>query len=410
MTSVLFAENTIRSVMRIDPTGTIERENHRTAGGCVETVDTTGMGEHRAADDPAQLPPEAAAALAHVLAQSVDAFAAHCAPILRELARETGAVLRFAGLHQRVVAGNPETLVEDQRRYASVEVEVDTPRGPVSEARLSTSTALEIEGIAALVDDLRTRAHLPSVEPDEIAWQHADLVLLPGRAGAFFHELVGHPLEADVFATGTSWLSGRRGEVIGPRWLTVIDGSSEAAGGFHSVIDDEGTTSTPAVLLDNGQVGEPMTDAMSATRLGLRRSGHGRRLNYRHPAIPRMTHTVATIEPGNAAELPVRPYLAPLGLRLESMNLATGDFVFRANDSLWCEPGTVTRRFGAIEIRGDAATTLGALMPVDPAIQAYGRANRGCGKLGQFPLPTSFANAGMSLPANTINVRKVLHG
>lgn len=410
MTVVLFAENTIRGVMQIDPTGTIERENYRTAGGCVETVDAAGMGEHRAADDPAQLPPEAAAALAHVLTQSVHAFATPSEPILRELARETGAVVRFAGLHQRVVAGNRETQVEDQRRYASVEVEIDTPSGPVSEARLSTSTAIEVDDIAALVDELRSRAYLPSADPSEIDWQQADLVLLPGRAGAFFHELVGHPLEADVLATGTSWLSGRRGEVIGPRWLTVVDGPSGAEGGFRSAIDDEGTESTPAVLLDNGRVCEPMTDAMSATRLGFRRTGHGRRLNYRHPAIPRMTHTVATIEPGIVTAPPVRPYLAPLGVRLESMNLATGNFVFRANESLWCEPGAVTHRFGAIEICGNAGTALGALMPVDPAILAYGRANRGCGKLGQFPLPASFANAGMSLPANVVSVRKVLHG
>lgn len=410
MTSVLFAENTIRGLVRVDPTGTVEREDHRTAGGCVETVDAAGMGEHRAADDATQLPPTAAAALAHVLAQRVDAVDACCEPMLREIARETGAVVRVAGLHQRIVAGDPEDLVEDQRRYASVEVEIDTPRGPVSDARLSTCTALGADGIAALVEELRTRASLTSVDPDEIAWQHADLVLLPGRAGAFFHELVGHPLEADVLATGTSWLSGRRGEVIGPRWLTVVDGSNEARGGFHSAVDDEGTVSTPAILLDSGRVGEPMTDAMSATRLGVRRTGHGRRLNYRHPAIPRMTHTVATIEPGIAAEPPVRPYLAPLGLRLESMNLATGAFVFRAIDSLWCEPGAAAHRFGPIEIRGSAGTALGALVPVDPATRAYGRANRGCGKLGQFPLPASFANAGMSLPATAIHVRMVRHG
>lgn len=412
MTDVLFAEHTVRSLVTVHPVDGVKRTATRVLGACLEHTAVDGYGEHRFADNSEVLPPQAAVALDHVRDTAPCGVDAERQRELVELVDAHGIGVQVAVRHQYVLAGPPTAPVADERRFASIEASLASPVGVLSEVRPWPAPAgnTVAETVAQLADELRARAALPWRYPDPAVLSHCDIVLAPGRAGAFFHELLGHPLEADVLTTGTSWLSGREGDRVGPDWLTVTDGVRTPADGYYGAIDDEGTASSTAVLLDRGRVGEPMTDLASSTHLNRRATGHGRRLDYRHPAIPRMTHTCAEIAPGTHAEHATGHSLAPFGLRLESMNVADGTFVFRAAASLWTGPDGVVHHVGPLELSGDAATVLGSLTPVDLGVRAYARANRGCGKLGQFPLPVSFGNPGVRLPAGAVALRTVGRG
>lgn len=116
------------------------------------------------------------------------------------------------------------------------------------------------------------------------------VVIAGGWGGVWLHEVLGHALEADV----CSFASDRLGERVAGAHVTVIDGPNAAGN-----IDDEGSPVRRTVLLEDGVLNAFLTDRVSAFRRGLPESGNGRRQDYRHPPLPRMTNLM--LKPGDAA-------------------------------------------------------------------------------------------------------------
>jgi TldD protein len=110
-------------------------------------------------------------------------------------------------------------------------------------------------------------------------------VFAPGVAGVVAHELIGHALEGDVVARGTTWISGSANPKGGAP-VTVIDDPRRGRGAW--AIDDEGTKTDRTVLLDRGRPVGKLLDRASADLLGVRSTGHGRRSSYLEPVRPRM--------------------------------------------------------------------------------------------------------------------------
>ncbi|RAY16149.1 peptidase C69 [Actinomadura craniellae] len=398
----LFAEHTRRQHRGYRPDGTVEVETTRTLGACVDLHEGPGDVRHRFADgdDLLRDPPVPLPAAVVEQARAVQAGPAfelgeEDDRALRDLARATGAGLGWACYHQQVLAGGPDGVTADRRLAATLEVSLPGAGPEVVPWRAGGVAAAEAACARALA-----RAALPPVDLPP----GGDLVLPPGRAGAFFHELVGHPMEADVLASGTSYLGGLAGRAVAPDWLTITDGAVGARHGYRAAIDDEGTPTREVTLIDRGVVGEPMSDRATAALLGRPPSGHGRRLDYRHPAIPRMTHTRARTAPGTPAETPDGPFIVPFGLRIEAMNIATGHFVFSVGAPVLHDAAGPVGRLPAFDLRGHAPRVLAGLRPAVGDQAEYFRASRGCGKLGQFPLVVSFANGGLLLPRDLVTV------
>ncbi|QXJ24699.1 peptidase C69 [Actinomadura graeca] len=404
---VVFAEHSLRFSLEFRPDGQVRRDAVVRRGACVD--EHLGPGEvlHRFADGDELLraarrpvTAETAEVAARVLERPLARVGAEAEAALRELSRDTRVTLILSGLHQHVAAGGDGGAHTDERRVCAVEAILE--RG-ITEAvtwRRAVPPPGSLAAAGRIVDRLRRRG--ACARADTVP-AHADVLLAPGRAGAFFHELVGHPMEADVLRTGTVYL--RPGVRLGPEWLTVVDGAVRAAEGYRALIDDEGSACTEAVLVSRGVVAEPMTDrAVAEHDARLRPTGHGRRLDYRYPAIPRMTHTCAFADTDAGPEPPPRDWIEPYGLRPETVNPATGDFSFLALAPLLRRWDAPPLRLPRLRIAGNARTVLAALRPADPRVREDGRARRGCGKLGQFPLPVTFANAGVLLPAGTVSI------
>ncbi|WP_405646274.1 metallopeptidase TldD-related protein [Streptomyces uncialis] len=432
----VFAEHSHRLRRVYRERGTDEARTERRWGACVETHDGRGHVTHRFADG-ADLFADRTRPVGARVAQRARGLADRplFAPddaadkVLRDLARD-GTELTLGVLHQHVAAGDDAWVTVDERLWCTVEVGARAADGThgteVVPWPVDGDAAEGAERVGAAVAALRSRLALPLADTVP---EGCDLVLDPGRAGAFFHELVGHPMEADVVASGTSYLGRRADLPVAPGWLTVVDGGGRAARGLRSAVDDEGTACRDAVLIDGGRVGEPMTDLATAGLLGTAPTGHGRRLDYRHPAIPRMTHTAALVgdapggtgvgdAPGGIGSdgggrrwpVPRGEWIAPLDLQLQVMNIATGAFVFRSYTPLHHGPDGTVRRLPPLDLRGDGLTVLAGLAPVTTRAVEYGRATKGCGKLGQFPLVVTFANAGVRIPSGLVGVREARDG
>ena len=117
------------------------------------------------------------------------------------------------------------------------------------------------------------------------------VVLGPGWTGVLLHEAVGHGLEGDFNRKQTSTFSGRIGEQVASKGVTVVDDGTMADRRGSLTIDDEGTPTGRTVLIEDGILKGYMQDRLNARLVGVAPTGNGRRESYAHHPMPRMTNT-----------------------------------------------------------------------------------------------------------------------
>jgi len=412
--ATIFADNGLRTVHRYAAGQVPRRETQAWRGMCTESRRGQDV-DHVFADGLDLLRSPVIRLSAQATRQAVQVLteppAPHALPgtaldaLLTELAADPSVVLTWARYDQRVAVGTADTLTMDQRRACTLEVAAaEDPACSEVVHWDCHDGAGNLERVYAAIEEVRRLAALPT---GVLPAGPCDVVFESGRAGPFFHELVGHPLEADIVASGTTYLGSRLGEQVAPSWLSVSDGPAvpeqgRAGEGVSATVDDEGRPARSVNLIDAGRVAGQLSDA--ATSEDPCSGGHSRRKDYRHPGIPRMWHTVAhshDAEPEPTGEV----RLAARGVRLRWMNVLTGDFEFVLGTAELDSGEGPTRRIGPCVLTGNALPTLAALRPGAGKIRGGGRASKGCGKLGQFPLVTTFANSGLWIPGEVVNVR-----
>jgi TldD protein len=145
----------------------------------------------------------------------------------------------------------------------------------------------------ALKDALRPVPRVPPPAGD------VDVLLSPSAAAVFFHETVGHPLEAEG-SERASVLARVPGAVVGPPELEIVDDPtrSELPGAY--LVDDEGVAGRPTPLVRDGRVEGLLTDRRTA---GAESNGHGRAADWRRPPRPRMSNLVVPAGSASFQEL-----------------------------------------------------------------------------------------------------------
>lgn len=126
-----------------------------------------------------------------------------------------------------------------------------------------------------------------------------DVVFSASAASVFWHEVVGHPLEADTGERG-SVLSRVKGAAVAPAGLDVVDdpGRADLPGNYG--VDDEGTLARAVPLLSGGVVTGLLSDRRS---FPLDSNGHGRAASFRRPPRARMSNLVTTAGTASLDEL-----------------------------------------------------------------------------------------------------------
>lgn len=113
------------------------------------------------------------------------------------------------------------------------------------------------------------------------------VVVAGGWGGVWLHEAVGHLLEADV--AGATAVQ-RLGTHVASSAVTLVDDGTLPGGRATAPCDDEGTPAGRTTLVREGVLAGLLTDRAQATRLDLPATGNGRRQDYRHAPLPRMTN------------------------------------------------------------------------------------------------------------------------
>jgi TldD protein len=169
------------------------------------------------------------------------------------------------------------------------------------------------------------------------------VVLGAGWPGVLLHEAVGHGLEGDFNRKGSSVFSGRVGQRVASKGVTVLDDGTlpDRRGSLN--IDDEGNTTQRTVLIEDGILCGYMQDATNARLMKAKPTGNGRRESYAHLPIPRMTNTYML-----AGDMDPKEIVASIDRGLYAVNfgggqvdITSGKFVFSASEAYWVENGKI---------------------------------------------------------------------
>src|SRR5450830_584445 len=170
------------------------------------------------------------------------------------------------------------------------------------------------------------------------------VVLGPGWPGILLHEAIGHGLEGDFNRKGSSAFSGRVGERVAARGVTVVDDGTipDRRGSLN--IDDEGNPSQRTVLIEDGILRGYMQDSLNARLMGVPVTGNARRESYAHTTLPRMTNTYMLNGDKEPQEIiaSVKRGLYAVNFGGGQVDITSGKFVFSASEAYMIENGKVT--------------------------------------------------------------------
>ncbi|GAA0743925.1 metalloprotease TldD [Ideonella azotifigens] len=169
------------------------------------------------------------------------------------------------------------------------------------------------------------------------------VVLGSGWPGVMLHEAVGHGLEGDFNRKGASTFSGRIGERVASKGVTVLDDGTLTDRRGSLNVDDEGNPTQRNVLIEDGILRGYIQDSMNARLSGVKPTGNGRRESYAHVPMPRMTNTYML-----AGDKPKEEIIASIKRGLYATNfgggqvdITSGKFVFSASEAFWVENGKI---------------------------------------------------------------------
>lgn len=210
------------------------------------------------------------------------------------------------------------------------------------------------------------------------------VVLGSGWPGILLHEAVGHGLEGDFNRKGSSTFSGRIGQRVAAKGVTVVDDGTIADRRGSLNIDDEGNPTQRTVLIEDGILKGYMQDSLNARLMGVAPTGNGRRESFAHLPLPRMTNTMMLAGEHDPQEIikSVKKGIYAANFGGGQVDITNGKFVFSMSEAYLIEDGKVTRPIKGATLIGNGpeamnrVSMIGNDLKLDPGVGT-------CGKDGQ---------------------------
>jgi len=232
--------------------------------------------------------------------------------------------------------------------------------------------------------DLAVHAALTNLESRPAPAGEMTVVLGSGWPGILLHEAVGHGLEGDFNRKGSSTFSGRIGQRVAAKGVTVLDDGTIADRRGSLNVDDEGHATQRNVLIEDGILKGYIQDSLNARLMKTAPTGNGRRESYAHVPMPRMTNTYMLAGDKTPEEI-----IASIDRGLYASNfgggqvdITSGKFVFSASEAYWVEKGKILYPVKGATLIGNGpeammrVSMIGNDMALDPGVGT-------CGKDGQ---------------------------
>lgn len=239
------------------------------------------------------------------------------------------------------------------------------------------------EHIAEYVDQA-VKSALTNLDSRPAPAGEMTVVLGPGWPGILLHEAIGHGLEGDFNRKGSSAFSGRIGQRVAAKGVTVLDDGTIADRRGSLNVDDEGNATQRNVLIEDGILKGYIQDSLNARLMKAKPTGNGRRESYAHAPMPRMTNTYMLGGDRVPAEIvaSIKKGLYATNFGGGQVDITSGKFVFSASEAYWVENGKIQYPVKGATIVGNGpdaltrVTMIGNDMALDSGVGT-------CGKEGQ---------------------------
>ena len=211
-----------------------------------------------------------------------------------------------------------------------------------------------------------------------------DVVLGAGWPGVLIHEAIGHGLEGDFNRKGSSAFTGRIGQRVAAKGVTVLDDGTLANRRGSLNVDDEGNPTQRTVLIEDGILKGYLQDSMNARLMRARPTGNGRRESYAHVPMPRMTNTymLAGSEDPQAIIGSLKKGLYARNFGGGQVDITSGKFVFSASQAWWVENGKLQYPVKGATLIGNGPDALTRVAMIGNDLQLDSGIGT-CGKEGQ---------------------------
>lgn len=246
------------------------------------------------------------------------------------------------------------------------------------------------------------REALINLEAEDAPAGEMPVVLGSGWPGVLLHEAVGHGLEGDFNRKGLSTFSGRMGEQVASKGVTVVDNGTLSDRRGSLSVDDEGTPTQCTTLIEDGVLVNYMQDKLNAKLMGMQPTGNCRRESYGHVPMPRMTNTYMLAGKYAPEEIikSVKKGLYAVNFGGGQVDITSGQFVFSASEAYLIENGKVTRPVKGATLIGNGPdvmkkiSMIGHDLALDSGIGV-------CGKDGQS-VPVGVGQPTLKIDALTV--------
>ncbi len=316
-------------------------------------------------------------------------------------------IVRYlTGTTEVLIANSDGRLVDDRRTRTRMAAQVVAARGELLQTGFESAGAsagheLFASTSPAEIGAEAARQAIAMLDSEPAPSGEMPVVLWRGDGGVLFHEAIGHGMEGDIVAKEASVYAGRRGEKLGSDLVTGVDDSTVQNGWGSFAFDDEGTPAQRTTLVEEGVVGDYLTDRRSAHKLSAHTTGNGRRQSYAHLPIPRMTNTYIVpgeADPDTMVEEIDHGVLCK-GLGGGQVNPATGDFVFGMTEAYLIQGGEVRHALRGANLVGNGPEVLAR---IDAVGSDFATRPGICGKDGQ--------SAPAALGAPTLRIARITIG
>ncbi len=335
--------------------------------------------------------------------QQIDAYLRARDPLVKQVSAT------IAGSHQSIhILRADGRAASDTRPLVRLSIQVVVEKDGRMESgssgaggRYLYDALLTEEGWKALADEA-LRMALVNLDSRPAPAGELPVVLGAGWCGVLLHEAVGHGLEGDFNRKGSSTFSGRIGEQVAAKGVTVVDDGTFNDRRGSLTIDDEGTPTARNVLIEDGILKGYIQDRLNARLMDVGATGNGRRESYEHNPMPRMTNTFM-LGGDHAKDDMIKSvkrgiYAAHLGGG--QVDITNGKFVFNATEAYLIENGKITAPLKGTTLIGSGPeimnriTMVGNDMELDPGVGT-------CGKAGQS-VPVGVGQPSMLISAMTV--------
>ncbi len=210
------------------------------------------------------------------------------------------------------------------------------------------------------------------------------VVLGSGWPGILLHEAVGHGLEGDFNRKGSSVFSGRIGEKVAAKGVTVVDDGTIQGRRGSLNIDDEGNPTQRNVLIEDGILRGYMQDTTNARLMKTAVTGNGRRESFAHLPMPRMTNTFMLAGDKTPEEIisSVKKGIYAANFGGGSVDITSGKFVFSASEAYMIENGKITYPVRGATLIGNGPESMSRISMVGNDLKLDSGVGT-CGKEGQ---------------------------